>query len=82
MDVMLLGFEYTHLNILGQVSRQQCELLLMDLPLVVGHAQQALTPSLMYNHLSSENLQGCRRMVVSMLPCYSFLPAVTLRLNV
>lgn len=39
---MLLVSEYTHPNLLGQVSKQQSELLLMDLSLNVGHIQQAL----------------------------------------
>lgn len=42
VDVMFLVSEYKHPNLLGQVSRQQGELLLMDLPLMVGHIQQKL----------------------------------------
>lgn len=56
VDVMILASEYKNPNLLGQVSRQQSELLLMDLPLMVVHVQQALTPSLTRNHLSSQNL--------------------------
>lgn len=43
VDVLLLVSEYTHPNLSGQSSRQQGESLPRDLPLMVGHVQQALT---------------------------------------
>lgn len=43
--VTLLAPENTHPHPLGEVGRQQGDLLVPDLPLTVGHVQQALTPS-------------------------------------
>lgn len=43
VNVMLLVSQYTHPKLLGQVISSRVNLLFVDLPLMAGHIQQALS---------------------------------------